>query len=250
MQAALGPGFEAPAGRCPGRCGPAVSGTSAGLFCARGGQAVLESPPHAEATPRGDVAPEERAAAGRSQALRGAGGGGPVRSARGLRGGRWEPRPRMRRPQPRAAGSGTRFRAREGLGRSARPGVSRERARRPSPRRGSRSEPARGRAAAEGHGGTAGAAPGSLGAPSGGAPRGRRREARFAAKKGGERDSFAGGGSGGGRCGAPGRSPAGFRQAKTLSRTRGDPAVLAGDAHPCPAAAPVHGSVRSRGAAG
>lgn len=116
---AQGSGFGLRASRLnraalPGRggwpVGLAASEASAGSSGPKVVWGDLREPPHTEERPRGGSAPGGREAARAQRGLvPGAGcppgAHGLLRSARGLRGGRWEPRPRMRRPRPRAAGS-------------------------------------------------------------------------------------------------------------------------------------------------
>lgn len=124
-----GTGFEARAG---GASRPLRWSVQPAVSRAQSGPAVLTEPPRAEDRPRSVSAP--RGGQPRDQAKLSAGGcrlpaRDRTRSARGLRGVLWEPRPRMRcpRPRPRDPGSPSRLRGAEaGAGCMA---VSRERAR-------------------------------------------------------------------------------------------------------------------------
>ncbi|XP_035578121.1 uncharacterized protein LOC118356022 [Zalophus californianus] len=134
--------------RCP-RPAPGSSGPKAV-------PAVLRKPPHAEERPRGGSAPETREAAGTQRDLTQGGcwpcARGLFRSVRGLRGGRWEPRPRMRRPRLRAARSAEASSRARDWGRGLRGGLSRDAQRSDSPLRDFRSEVGRGELrGAEGH---------------------------------------------------------------------------------------------------
>ncbi|XP_058296350.1 uncharacterized protein LOC131383742 [Hylobates moloch] len=107
-------------GRCGSHWGQAYSESGAGLFRAHDGPDRLQETSACRGRAAKTVPPGAEKSCGLKPGLAGGSGRpltfGLVHSARGERGGRWEPQPRMRRLPPSAAGPARGVLAGEGLG--------------------------------------------------------------------------------------------------------------------------------------